>query len=155
MYGSNAGNVGISFSLLNSKEFTVRCEYGILSQTIVSTVKNANGAFFDFKNHKFVLPLQVHDSLHVALHRCGCCVEALPRNVLSILQLQQRKDTATTDPAATVCSNRKIPEQIDEALAPFQRDGVDFVVKNNGRALIADEMGLGDLISYFETYGFK
>ena len=37
-----------------------------------------------------------------------------------------------------------LPPRLYEALAPFQREGVEFVVKqNDGRAIIADEMGLG------------
>ena len=37
----------------------------------------------------------------------------------------------------------KIKERLLQSLAPFQREGVLFVLNNNGRALIADEMGLG------------
>ena len=31
-------------------------------------------------------------------------------------------------------------------LAPFQREGVKFVLNKGGRALIADEMGLGSVL---------
>ena len=37
----------------------------------------------------------------------------------------------------------KISEKLLQSLAPFQREGVLFVLNNRGRALIADEMGLG------------
>jgi len=36
-----------------------------------------------------------------------------------------------------------IPEHLDKVLMPFQKEGVDFIFKKNGRALIGDEMGLG------------
>jgi len=36
-----------------------------------------------------------------------------------------------------------IPDSVLHCLAPFQRDAVLFVLRNKGRALIADEMGLG------------
>ena len=39
-----------------------------------------------------------------------------------------------------------VPKGIAQALAPYQRKGVDFVLQRGGRALIADEMGLGKTI---------
>ncbi|EKU20440.1 hypothetical protein NGA_2067500, partial [Nannochloropsis gaditana CCMP526] len=39
-----------------------------------------------------------------------------------------------------------LPRRLLEALAPFQREGVSFVVDREGRGLIADEMGLGKTI---------
>ena len=36
-----------------------------------------------------------------------------------------------------------LPELLRSALMPFQREGVEFVVARNGRAIIGDEMGLG------------
>merc|ERR1719271_141808 len=39
-----------------------------------------------------------------------------------------------------------IPRSIWNALAPFQKYGVSWIVRNNGRALLADEPGLGKAI---------
>jgi hypothetical protein len=36
----------------------------------------------------------------------------------------------------------RLPPPLREALMPFQRAGVAFVLQQGGRALIADEMGL-------------
>jgi SWI/SNF-related matrix-associated actin-dependent regulator 1 of chromatin subfamily A len=36
-----------------------------------------------------------------------------------------------------------LPEHLRKSLMPFQRQGVAFVIRQNGRALIGDEMGLG------------
>jgi hypothetical protein len=44
---------------------------------------------------------------------------------------------------------RVLPPRLYQALAHFQREGVEFVVRNNGRAIIADEMGLGKRESEF------
>lgn len=39
-----------------------------------------------------------------------------------------------------------IPESLEEKLMPFQREGVRFVLKHGGRALLGDEMGLGKTV---------
>ena len=39
-----------------------------------------------------------------------------------------------------------VPVGLANALAPYQRGGVDFVMQRGGRALIADEMGLGKTV---------
>lgn len=39
-----------------------------------------------------------------------------------------------------------VPRSIWNALAPFQKYGVSWIVRNNGRALLADEPGLGKTI---------
>jgi SNF2 family DNA or RNA helicase len=36
-----------------------------------------------------------------------------------------------------------IPDYLNKVLMPFQKEGVDFLFKKHGRALIGDEMGLG------------
>lgn len=41
---------------------------------------------------------------------------------------------------------RSIPESIFSRLYPFQREGVRFGVKHQGRVLLADEMGLGKTV---------
>lgn len=38
---------------------------------------------------------------------------------------------------------KKLPQQIKDALLPFQLEGVMFGLRRRGRCLIADEMGLG------------
>lgn len=41
---------------------------------------------------------------------------------------------------------QSIPESIFSRLYPFQREGVRFGVKHQGRVLLADEMGLGKTV---------
>ena len=41
---------------------------------------------------------------------------------------------------------QRIPRPLREALMPFQREGVLFGVRHGGRALIADEMGVGKTV---------
>lgn len=44
---------------------------------------------------------------------------------------------------------QSIPESIFSRLYPFQREGVRFGVKHQGRVLLADEMGLGKTVQVF------
>lgn len=44
---------------------------------------------------------------------------------------------------------QNIPESIFGRLYPFQREGVRFGVKHQGRVLLADEMGLGKTVQVF------
>ena len=44
------------------------------------------------------------------------------------------------------CQMASLPARLGEALLPFQREGVEFVVRKHGRACIGDDMGLGKTI---------
>jgi hypothetical protein len=50
---------------------------------------------------------------------------------------------AGTTGATAFGEDSKIPKRLQGALFQFQREGVDFVIQQNGRAMIGDEMGLG------------
>jgi SWI/SNF-related matrix-associated actin-dependent regulator 1 of chromatin subfamily A len=43
-------------------------------------------------------------------------------------------------------SRERVPQQLWDHLFPFQKEGVEFAVKHNGRCLIGDEMGLGKTV---------
>jgi len=60
-----------------------------------------------------------------------------------IFQLEKKNKTAVTKESLI---ERNVPPKVAYTLAPFQREGVDFVIRKNGRAFIGDEMGLGKTI---------
>ena len=103
-------------------------------------------------------------------------VKALPPNTLVAISLQQQRErgkkqtiervngdingtSATGDSIDSILESRgaidkanmnllsgRIHRRLLHALAPFQREGVAFIVENDGRTLLCDEMGLGKTI---------
>jgi len=69
-------------------------------------------------------------------------VYGIPPNQLQIASLERaRQEKGYPEPDKLI--EYGVPKGLASALAPFQRGGVDFVKEKNGRALIADDMGLG------------
>lgn len=137
---------------------------GLLPIETLPTLMKVVGVRFDTEHKRFLFPLSKHDNLQVALAAIRVIVEPLPRTVIAAAQLSHRRDNpsrvvdidcndeeidikrAIEEKAAatTKILQEKIKERLLSNLAPFQREGVLFVINNNGRALIADEMGLGN-----------
>jgi len=72
-------------------------------------------------------------------------VQAIPLLELKVVSLA-RQESKRSYPTPDQLMEKSIPEGLANALAPYQRGGVDFVLNRKGRALIADEMGLGKTI---------
>ena len=76
-------------------------------------------------------------------------VEPLPRAIISAAMLKGKSESKISSinensaHKALEALKGFIPDIMLHSLAPFQMEGVQFVMKNDGRALIADEMGLG------------
>ena len=138
----------------------------MLPNETLSTLRRVKGMRFDYENAIMLFPLTEHDNLQVALAAIRIIVEPLPRSVIAAVQLSHKRDnpsrvvdydnnSSSVEPidiqkaleekaeATDKVLLTKINEKLLKALAPFQREGVLFTVNNNGRALIADEMGLG------------
>ena len=49
-------------------------------------------------------------------------------------------------PAETTTITPYVPEKLLSALYPFQREGVERIIRKGGKAILADEMGLGKTI---------
>jgi hypothetical protein len=82
-------------------------------------------------------------------------VEALPRLTLTVAQLKNERDAQLAlsggqwNPEESLNELKGlVPDSVLHQLAPFQRDAVAFVMRKKGRALVADEMGLGELLIF-------
>jgi SWI/SNF-related matrix-associated actin-dependent regulator of chromatin subfamily A-like protein 1 len=146
-------NSPLSFVLVNTREFTVRAE-GSVSSNVVELIKRVPGMRFDSSRNRLLFPLSQHNNLQVALGRMNVFVEPIPKLALAAAMLQNSKDADARGSSAAEAAERvlkqlrtRIHDSLLQALAPFQREGVQFVIKNDGRALIADEMGLGEFHS--------
>jgi len=72
-------------------------------------------------------------------------VEGIPEHQLKIASLG-RAVAERSCPSLKDLMNHGVPPVLAKALAPYQREGVDFVLQKKGRALIADDMGLGKTV---------
>lgn len=143
-------------SLLNVSEFTITGlrvgdEYsgyvtsvaGLRSH-IKKISKGHGNAFFerdpDGGTGKWHIPLGAYHAFFGFLkslpnHR----VEGIDEAQLKIASLGKAR-LEKEYPSARKLVKMGVPKQLANALAPFQRGGVDFVIEKEGRALIADEM---------------
>lgn len=58
-------NARIVFSIVNSKFFTARADFGKVAPEVINTFKMIQGAKFDWQTCKWVFPLNAHDILQV------------------------------------------------------------------------------------------
>ena len=69
-------------------------------------------------------------------------IDGIPQHQLQIASLEKARQEKGF-PTVEEVIDMGVPTKLARALAPFQRGGVDFVCEKEGRALIADDMGLG------------
>jgi hypothetical protein len=87
------------------------------------------------------IPLGAYHTFHTFLRSDILnVVEGIPEDKLKIASLgRARLDKSYPTPEKLISCG--VPPGLSNALAPYQRGGVDFVLERKGRALIADEMG--------------
>lgn len=148
--------ITVIFSLVNTKEFSVKSEGGQPPLDVMNVIRSCPGFRFDAVTKCIVFPLYHHEALSSALCRSlRCQLERLPQQVIACAQLRNQheertgnkgdaeKGKAREEETLKLLRGKGVHESLIQALAPFQREAVRFVVDNDGRALIADEMGLG------------
>jgi SNF2 family DNA or RNA helicase len=111
---------------LKLDDSTVKCEF-TFDQDLVASIKNFNGKKFNPKEKYWTVPLTITNLEN--LQELGFSLDK---------ELADWYDSQT----AGVTDEINIPG-LNEVLRPFQKRAVSFIETKNGRALIADDMGLG------------
>ena len=74
-----------------------------------------------------------------------CKVESIPQDVISAVMLYNNGQgpKSCIEETYNMLRDAEIPIALLAALAPFQQETVRFMMNNDGRGLIASEMGTG------------
>ncbi|KAG7356577.1 SNF2/helicase domain containing protein [Nitzschia inconspicua] len=92
---------------------------------------------------KWRIPLGAYPAIYNYFRRLpNCTVHGIPEEQLRVASLGKAR-LEKGYPSVQKIMAMGVPKGLAVALAPFQRGGVDFVKEKHGRALIADDMGLG------------
>ena len=87
-----------------------------------------------------VLPLSAYSAVAFQLrHLAAVRFEGVPPATLRVFAGMDGDGGGATGPDV----RRKLPAAMLHELAPYQIEGIEFIVRKSGRALLADEMGLG------------
>jgi SWI/SNF-related matrix-associated actin-dependent regulator 1 of chromatin subfamily A len=94
-----------------------------------------------FKNNKWTFPFSRYISVVKSLktENNPNAIEELSPTVVSVLSLSPKM----RDDSMRYCH---IPSDMEDKLMPFQREGIRFILRRGGRALLGDEMGLGKTV---------
>lgn len=148
----------IHFAVSSGGEFAARLT-GPVPGSVLSTFRLTPGARHKKSKRRWYFPLTAHNNLCVAVDQLRrqhyretgvvLALSPIPNDVLRQLSIQtdgERLAESESQKQAHDKLGKLLPRRLLEALAPFQREGVSFVVDREGRGLIADEMGLGKTI---------
>jgi SWI/SNF-related matrix-associated actin-dependent regulator 1 of chromatin subfamily A len=113
--------------------------------------KTGGDCMFDNKTSSWLISIKSYYKLAEVLENTRpkfpeLMPHRIPRHAINrcviLLEEENNKTSVTKDSLI----KRNVPRKIAETLAPFQREGVDFILRKEGRGFIADEMGLGKTI---------
>lgn len=130
----------IEFKLISNREFYLDFKY---SSKLIDAVKKFPSARYDAKNKRWVFKLENYKDIcselkKLKIDRLNLKIKSgIPENVLTILQ-----STLELDEIKVELTSR-IPSDVLEKLFPYQREGIKFGVRREGRLLLADDCGLG------------
>ncbi|KAJ1454694.1 P-loop containing nucleoside triphosphate hydrolase protein [Pelagophyceae sp. CCMP2097] len=149
----------LTLSVASSTRFKISCDTALPPQAL-RVIKITPGAEKNAETGAWELPLSQHVNFYMAMQRERIVCERIPQRVLCSLATATAVDTdlsgendrmdedgyAKGDDDDDENAISDIPRKIWDALAPFQKQGVSWIVRRNGRALLADEPGLGKTI---------
>jgi SWI/SNF-related matrix-associated actin-dependent regulator 1 of chromatin subfamily A len=130
----------ILVNLMSSSRLSVSFPY---DTALIAQVRKLRSASYDPKTKKWDVALSDYKNLIEQLKQLdgGGIVldaESVPTRVVSFI-ISEQKDQP-------VDLSERLPHHFIENLFPFQREGIKFAIRRNGRCIIADDMGLGKTV---------
>lgn len=133
----------VFFRLLSLTHFTITGRPKERMSELLSTIKLIPGAEFDAKTRKWKFPISSLGALETAIaENCKSVdIHSIPQHILQMMTLAaQRRNADAQAGDAEQFLQERLHARLLRALAPFQREGVAFILKRDGRALLADEV---------------
>lgn len=152
-----AENRSYELSLLNLEQFTITglpvthegppSSVAGLRKKIKEISKDYGKAIYEREGNdgdgRWQIPLGAYNNFYAYLNsQPNTKVIGIPNNQLQIASIGKAR-LSKGYPTMRTLMEAGVPRGLATALAPFQRGGVGFVLAKDGRALIADDMGLG------------
>ena len=150
-------NRAYELSLLNLEQFTITglpvtnegppSSVAGLRKKIKEISKDYGKAIYEREGNdgegRWQIPLGAYNNFFAYLNsQTNTRVIGIPNNQLQIASIGKAR-LSKGYPTMRKLVEAGVPRGLATALAPFQRGGVGFVIAKDGRALIADDMGLG------------
>ncbi len=134
----------VTLMLISITHFTAKVRKPV-DPLVQTYLRLTPGATFDKATRHWRFPISSYDSLLAALSRKAKVI-GVPRSAINAALLASGGQEVIEVSGEGSDGLNGVPNQVVKALAPFQKDGVRFVLERGGRALVADEMGLGKTI---------
>ena len=127
----------VNCALTDYRRFRIECGF---NECVVAVCRNTKGSTFNAASKTWSIGLEDHaDFIEQLSKHDEIKVCPLPAWIVATFQGTQQSAISAVD-------FDSIDKNLVATLMPFQKEGVEFGIRNKGRVLIADDMGLGKTI---------
>ena len=134
--------VQATIKLVSSERFSVEIPY---ESEINDRFRRMNTRNFDMKTKQWSFDVEEYKNVILQLKSLTKCQIVIKENSISE-QLICELIKAREKQRQNIDLNERISSKLMTLLMEFQKEGVKFCIKNDGKCLYADEMGLGKTI---------
>ena len=131
-----------TIKLVSSERFSVEIPY---ESEINDRFRRLNTRSFDMKTKQWSFDVEEYKNVILQLKSLTKCQVVIKENSISeqsICELVKAKEKQRQN----IDLNERISSKLMTLLMEFQKEGIKFCIKNDGKCLYADEMGLGKTI---------
>ena len=131
-----------TIKLVSSERFSVEIPY---ESEINDRFRRMNTRNFDMKTKQWSFDVEEYKNVILQLKSLTKCQVVIKENSISeqsICELVKAKEKQRQN----IDLNERISSKLMTLMMEFQKEGVKFCIKNDGKCLYADEMGLGKTI---------